>query len=289
MKKKIKRMNIQEVHNCLFEVLVEVSGILNRNNISFYLIFGTLLGCIREGTSIKWDDDIDICVAEKDWARMNEVLEKELDKESFFIINKKTRRDYPDWRFITRVGLNGTYRKMDYYKDKKNSSGIFIDIFMLVDVPSSKIKTYLWQYELGVIDGVINLISLRQGSFKSPYLLSYFLFRITSNTSSVYQWNKLRYKVQTKYCGKGYKRVTVPFGPFGVYPIKKVNYKKEWFAVRKEHSFSVIDQSGVIVKKGSFPIPSEYKEILRLTYGNWEKRPRNRVMPQLSFWEKNND
>ena len=42
------------------ECLLKVKDIFDRHNITFYLVGGTLLGAVRDGGFIPWDDDIDL-------------------------------------------------------------------------------------------------------------------------------------------------------------------------------------------------------------------------------------
>jgi hypothetical protein len=44
------------------QLLKKVTKILDENNIEYWLEFGTLLGCIRDGKFIEWDSDIDLGV-----------------------------------------------------------------------------------------------------------------------------------------------------------------------------------------------------------------------------------
>ena len=54
------------MQNNLLRLLDYTSDLLRKNNISFWLSCGTLLGAVREGKLIPWDNDIDIAMWEKD-------------------------------------------------------------------------------------------------------------------------------------------------------------------------------------------------------------------------------
>jgi len=58
MKKSKQMIQIMQEKRKYF--LFKVADILEKNNIEFFLSFGTLLGVIREQDFIKWDNDIDI-------------------------------------------------------------------------------------------------------------------------------------------------------------------------------------------------------------------------------------
>jgi phosphorylcholine metabolism protein LicD len=70
-----RRFYIEENVEKSIEILKDVIEVLNRHKIEYYLDFGTLLGAVRDGKLIPWDDDIDISLLnEDDYKRLPEVL-----------------------------------------------------------------------------------------------------------------------------------------------------------------------------------------------------------------------
>ncbi|WP_314730691.1 LicD family protein [Oribacterium parvum] len=65
-------------------VLSEVDKICKKYDIPYYAVGGTLLGAVRDGSFIPWDDDIDIMMLRKDYNRFVEVAVKELSEELLF-------------------------------------------------------------------------------------------------------------------------------------------------------------------------------------------------------------
>ncbi len=66
------------------EVLEIVQGICNRHQIRYFAEWGTLLGVVRHGGRIPWDDDVDLCMLRQDYDRFCEVAADELPKECMF-------------------------------------------------------------------------------------------------------------------------------------------------------------------------------------------------------------
>lgn len=71
------------------EVLEKIDDICVRNNIEYYADGGTLLGAIRHGGFIPWDDDIDIEMKRLDYERFLKIGAKELP-EGYKILNSRT-------------------------------------------------------------------------------------------------------------------------------------------------------------------------------------------------------
>lgn len=62
------------------ELLVFIDNVCDKHDIDYWLGFGTLLGAVRHGGFIPWDDDIDLVILRKDYNRLIEVLPLELEE-----------------------------------------------------------------------------------------------------------------------------------------------------------------------------------------------------------------
>ena len=56
------------------EAFIKVVDIFNKNNIPFWLEYGTLLGCIRNKDFIDIDDDIDLGMKVEDFYKSSELI-----------------------------------------------------------------------------------------------------------------------------------------------------------------------------------------------------------------------
>lgn len=81
-------------HDLSFKALCEVDRILNESSISYYLLAGSVLGAVRHGGFIPWDDDIDIGILYKDINEVANLLIKNL-QFGFTYIDKSVDEKYP--------------------------------------------------------------------------------------------------------------------------------------------------------------------------------------------------
>jgi len=118
------------------EMLEYFDAICKKHNIPYYLIAGTALGAIRHEGFIPWDDDIDVALMRKDYKRFLKVAAEEYD-ERYFLQTYKTDGQYhlPFTKFRRKDTL---FLEPELINLKMNH-GIFIDIFCLYGVPSTRI------------------------------------------------------------------------------------------------------------------------------------------------------
>ena len=75
---------IKRAWGAQLSVLSEIDRICQKNDITYHVYAGTLLGAVRDGQCIPWDDDLDICMLRDDFFKFAEVVKKELPEELTF-------------------------------------------------------------------------------------------------------------------------------------------------------------------------------------------------------------
>lgn len=78
------------------DILIEFDRICRKHNIDYWLDSGTLIGAVRHGGFIPWDDDIDICVLKKDWKRLEDAMKESLSNNyQYSGYGKKSHLPHP--------------------------------------------------------------------------------------------------------------------------------------------------------------------------------------------------
>lgn len=124
----IKTDDIQKLRKVQLRILDELDRICKANDLTYWLDFGTLLGAVRNGEFIPWDDDIDVSMKMEDSIKFQEIAQKELPND-FFLQTTKTDPEFKQCFFKLR-DCNSTF--IETHEKNEGApyhQGIFIDIF----------------------------------------------------------------------------------------------------------------------------------------------------------------
>ncbi len=75
---------LRQVQLIQTEMLAEIDRICRKHQIPYYINFGTLLGAVRHGGYIPWDDDADVVMMWEDFLKFRKVVEEDVDRDKFF-------------------------------------------------------------------------------------------------------------------------------------------------------------------------------------------------------------
>ncbi len=108
-------------------ILKDIDHICRKHGLRYTLCGGSMLGAVRHGGIIPWDDDIDITMLRKDYDRFFEICKTELDTDKYFA---QTMDTDPNYRLIYgRILLKGTKFVRAGQEHMKARNGLFVDIF----------------------------------------------------------------------------------------------------------------------------------------------------------------
>lgn len=129
------RRNLRAAQLRQLDMLSAIDGICRRHGIGYWLDGGTLLGAVRHGGFIPWDDDIDIAMHRDDAARFETIAQEELPEGMFM----QTRRTDPSVESpIAKVrDLNSLLLEDGDNLAAPYHKGLFIDIFPFEECPTT--------------------------------------------------------------------------------------------------------------------------------------------------------
>jgi len=114
-------------------ILLELDRICRAENLHYYIAYGTLLGAVRHGGFIPWDDDIDICMLRKDYEKLLKIIKS--GRVSWISIVDGDYKSY--YLPFAKAVDNRTIAKQE---DTKQEHGIWVDIFPMDGIPASGLR-----------------------------------------------------------------------------------------------------------------------------------------------------
>lgn len=116
------------------DLLCELDRVCKKLGLQYFLDSGTLLGAIRDGHFIPWDDDIDVVMLREDYDRFLQYAPTEFS-QPMFLQNAYTDVDYR--RGLSQLRRSDTtfILKREIEKKLPFNQGICIDIFPLDGLP----------------------------------------------------------------------------------------------------------------------------------------------------------
>ena len=246
--------HLQKVQMMIFKDFIKIC---EENNIIYFIYGGSLLGTIRHGGFIPWDDDIDVIMFRKDFDKLNEIMKTKLD-EKYDFYNVLNEESY----FYTfgRLTLKGTLFE-EWWADQVNyTPNIFIDIFILDNVPDNKFKRFFHMQTSFLLNQLTMYSYIKYDNFsklkKIIQQTAHYLLKIIPISPQTIK--KQCIKTYEKYKDEECKEVC-DFPAMCQMPIYN---KKDWFPIRKA-KFDDIEVN----------IPNNPDKILTRIYGNYMELP----------------
>ena len=128
---------MKRVHETELEIMDVIHDICTKNNLKYSIFYGTLLGAIRHGGFIPWDDDIDIAMPRSDYDKLIEIWDMQAPSQ-YLLQRYESEDDYTN-NFAKIRKDHTAFVENEDEKTKKFHKGIFVDIFPIDRVASSKV------------------------------------------------------------------------------------------------------------------------------------------------------
>lgn len=255
-----KSITLAKLQATELDILKIFRDFCEKYNLEWWIDSGTVLGAVRHGGFIPWDDDIDVGMLRSDYDKLLQLAED--DFPSGYSIHTCNNTDGYAAMFA-KIYMNGTLFETEETRQAGIEQGIFIDIFpydFVPQDPSSEKKVRrnarLWQscsYLFHSGDIVVPHKGLAGFFEKLGCKLAHGVIRKTFSSQGIYQ----RFEQATSYSGLKSDRV-LPFA---------------WPNMPSLPKDVLVPPSKVCFEGESFPCPAQPRAYLEAMYGNWQELP----------------
>lgn len=245
---------LRQIQMIELEMLIEVDKICKKNNIKYTIIGGTLLGAVRHGGFIPWDDDADVAMLRSEYERFCEVCKKELNEQKFYLQTMDNTKGYR-WGYA-KLRRKGTLFLREHQEHMPYEQGIFLDIFPIDGTPDNVLLRKFHNFRCFCVRKILwSAVGRNAGKSNFERFIYNILYRIPETT--VKKWYRgliLKKKAATT---KIVRTLTFPA------PKKLNGYYRKWFAETNPISFEGHLFEGV----------KEYEEWLTYEFGDYMQIP----------------
>lgn len=230
---------LKRLQSIEFEMAVTIRDIFERNNIRYVIEYGSLLGAVRHGGFIPWDDDFDYVVLEDDYEKASKALRAELPDK--YILHDKLSDPNYFYTFSKVRHLNSIAIEEGLTDDLKYK-GISIDLFKGTIEKNNRYARRLF------------LAKSHLRSHWSKFRSQRKAFELMKAVANFWKWMGLA--------------VMHAITPKSDYLRKAPDTDRRFIPLDKYLPFSKVLFDGV-----EFPAPHDIEYVLTEMYGDWRRIP----------------
>lgn len=161
------KKDIHRVQKELLEMIKIIKNILEKNNIPYFIAFGSLIGAVKFQGFLPWDDDIDLFLFDDTYDKAIDCLEYELP--SYLIVHgeKNDENYFLAWNSVKNI-LTRVQDNDIYHSDNKrlNFRCLGVDLYRLKKLKPSQIPFYKYEEALKFFNRKKELGFLDDESYK---------------------------------------------------------------------------------------------------------------------------
>lgn len=237
------------------EILTEIDRICRKNRIHYSLTGGTLLGAVRSGGFIPWDDDADVSMMRNEYRRFQKACKTDLDADRFYFQDIDNTEGYR-WGY-------GKVRRKDTVFLRKNQEhmpyeqGVFVDIFPRDGVPDGYIAGKVHKFACFTMRKIMwSLIGREIATNRWEKVVYKLLSKIPEDTI------KKAYRQLVKFSNNNENTKLVRALTFPL-PNRQKGYQRSWYKKYTQVEF----------ENRKFMVQASYRDWLESEFGNYMQLP----------------
>ena len=254
-----KNISIEELKKLELDILKQIHQVCTDNDFRYSLAGGTLLGAVRHGGFIPWDDDIDIFMPRPDYDKLIEYCKTH--QTPFKLISNETESKY-SYLFAKAVNPNTVI--IEESSNRTNVDlGVYVDIFPidgLCNDYESSVKKFNKSKFLRELLVAYNWKKYFRSKTKSiiyePIRLMMFIL------SRFVNHNKLINKIKSRYQSVDFEKFNYSACICGAYRLREINTKDVY------SEYTEIEFEGE-----KFNAIKNYDTYMKSIYGDYMKLP----------------
>lgn len=161
---------LKQLHQTELLILDEIDRVCKKNNLRYCITAGTLLGAVRHGGFIPWDDDADIVMPREDFIKFCAIYKSEMSP-NFFVDSFYTEKNC--FRVFGKVRMKNTLFIQEVVGEPKCALNdeIWIDVFPLDNADSSIQKMERKKRMIGKLKNILVIKMTKTKSKKYKELM----------------------------------------------------------------------------------------------------------------------
>ncbi len=145
-------LSTEELRGVQLAVLAQFDRLCRRHRLTYYVTYGTLLGAIRHGGYIPWDDDIDVMMPRADYDRLAVVFTAETPAR----LTLDSPATHPGWPF-PYAKISDDRTALFEPLAEPLALGVNLDVFPLDTVPARRVVRALQTTAMNVLRWAVEL------------------------------------------------------------------------------------------------------------------------------------
>ena len=239
------------------DLLLEFDRVCKKHNLKYFLFWGSLLGAVRHGGFIPWDDDVDVAMPRTDYEKLFTLKDEFTDP--YFLQTPYTDNGYFSSIISVRNSNTTAWNRFSAYQ--KFNFGIPLDIFPLDNIEIESVKEDFERIKNLILDNSTFMKSSNPKPAKKDLeRIAKYKEKYPDGGDPFKRHEKIQ-SIARKFENKQTKFVAIIC--YTKHGLEKVTFEAADFAESIEMNFEGF----------KFPAPCGYEKIFKVLYGDWKKFP----------------